>query len=44
MTEETCTGSIDLSEETLDSLLHLMNEGYEGAQEELDRRLKSLPE
>jgi hypothetical protein len=44
MIEETCAGSIDLAEETFDSLIHLVDEGYEGAKEELDRRLDSLPD
>jgi len=44
MTEETCLNNIDLAEETLSNLVHLADEGYEGAQQELDKRIKSLPE
>jgi hypothetical protein len=44
MTKETCEDSIDVTEETVGSLIHLVDEGYKGAQEELDRRIKSLPD
>ena len=44
MKEETCFNSIDLTEETLSSLVHLVDEGYEGAKQELEKRIKALPE
>ena len=41
MTEETCFDGIDLSEETLMDLVHLVDEGYKGAEEELKKRLNT---
>ena len=41
--EELCTTPLDMTEETLSSLVHLADNGVEGAEAELDRRMKSLP-
>lgn len=42
MEEETCLYPLDMTEETIDSLIHLLDEGQLGAEAELERRIKAV--